>query len=465
MYKSKLLDVIQVLSANERRGLRKYFDVKFVNKNDAIYKLFQFIDTRKTITPLTVKKERVFSYFYENETYNDQHIRHLMWLCLEIVEEYLVFHSFREDRNRQNLQLLAVYSEKRLSKYALEVHEKIKNRNHQLQFRDSVYYREQLEAEQMLYQIATDNNRFAALNLQTIIDKIGAYAVVETLRWSCIALSHQRISGVSYKFPLLENYLLAIEDGQFADDIAIQLYYLIYKVSMQEDDRSFETLFHSLIHLEQHFTDTEIRDIFLLVINYCIRRMNVGQQKYARYAFDLYMHALDKKYLLEHQQLDRFTFKNIAFIAIKQLKEFQLAEDFIVKYQIYLAEEYREDTVHFTKATLYFEQKNYVKAMRILQQVEFSDMLWNLNAKNMLLKMYFETAEYDLMHSFLETYYRYLKRQKQIGYHKTRYLKVVAMFRKLYKSLGATTSERKKLKSILENDLQLPEKEWFLAQI
>lgn len=465
MYNSKLIDVFQSLSPDEKRKLRKYFQLHFVNKNDTVYQLFLFLDSRKNISPLTVKKERLHQYLYPDTPYNDQHIRHLMWLCVDKIEEFLIVHSFLTQKKTASIQLLSVYAEKGLHKYALETKEKLQSMNEVSSIRDSNFYRQQLDTEQQMYQIATENTRYTSLNIQQILNHLSDYTMAETLRWACIALSHQRISGVQYQMPLMSAYLSAIEKGHFQENTAVQLYFLIYKVSVNEEDETFEQLYAYLLKSEKHFSETENRDVFLLVINYCIRQMNVGKQLYARYAFDLYMHALQHRYLLENDKLVRFTFKNIAFIAIRQLKDFKVAAAFIDEYGHFLAEDYREETVLFCTATMYFEQKNYQKAMPILQRVDLSDVLWNMNARNMLLKMYFEEAEYDLFNTFLDSYYRYLKRQKEIGYHKPRYLSMIAAFKKLYRSIGATKAEKLKFRRAIEEDTQLPEKEWILMNL
>ncbi len=464
MLNSKLIDIYSTLSLEEKRHLRKWFDIHFVNKNDAVFKIFQFIDSRRSITTLTVKKSRAHEHLYPDKPYNDLHIRHLMWQCVETIEEFLVYYSFVQHRNNRQLQLLSVYRQKKLPLYAKEALNKINKQQELIPLHDSEYYLEQVQIEKQMYEIAIDNTRYATLNLQAVIDRIDDFSIAESLRWSCIALSHQRISGVAYQLHNIEHYLQQVEKGLYKDNPAIQIYYLIYKLSLQADDELFRQLYHAIFEYEVHFTETELKDIFLLSINYCIRAMNVGHQAYAQYAFDLFMHALDKKYLFNQQQIDRFTFKNIAFIAIKRLKDYTKAEHFIEHYKQYLPAEYKEHAVLFTMATLHFEQRQYKKAMRILQQVEFSDVLWNLNAKNMLLKMYFEEAEYEALLTFLTSYKIYLKRQKQIGYHQTRYLKVITLCKKLYNNIGAARSVKNKLLQAIEQDNELPEKDWFLSQ-
>ena len=465
MIDSKLIHLYKALSADEKRYLRKWMEFNFVHEKVSVCQLFLFLDSRRTITPLTVRKSRVFEAIFHGEEYDDLKMRHTMWRCVEVIEECLTVHSFMQQRNNRHLQLLSVYRQKKLPQYAREVLHKIQKQHEKQGWKDGDYYLEQLQMEKQLYEIASHNTRYTELNLQQVINRIDDYAVAETLRWACIALSHQRISGTTYQFRHLEHYLQRIEEGQYANHPAVQIYYLIYKLQIQSDDALFNRLYQSVFTFEDCFTDVELKDIFLLSINYCIRAMNVGQQQYARYAFDLYMHALHKKYLLEENQLDRFTFKNIAFIAIRRLKDFHRAEKFIATYGHFLADEYREDTVAFVNATLFFEQKQYKKAMRILQRIEFADVLWNLDAKNMLMKMYFEESDFEVLLHFLNSYTAYLKRQKKIGYHQTRYLKVIHLCKKLYNNIGAGKKQKAVLRELIENDSELPEKEWLLERV
>ena len=93
--------------------------------------------------------------------------------------------------------------------------------------------------------------------------------------------------------------------------------------------------------------------------------------------FDLYLHAIEKKYLIENNELSRFSFSNIVTNGIK-LKEYRKTIDFIDTYKHYIHLDYRENTIAFNLSKVWFAQKQYNKAMPALMQTEFKSFIENV---------------------------------------------------------------------------------------
>ena len=148
-----------------------------------------------------------------------------------------------------------------------------------------------------------------------------------------------------------------------------------------------------------------------------------------------------------------------------KLQDYIGIERFIATNGIFLNEANRENTISFNKARLYFTQKNYKKTMPLLLSIEFSDTLWNLASKFMLVKIYFETKEYEALIGLLNTFKVYLFRQKKIGYHKERYKNIIKFSEKLYATIEAPKAKKLKLKYEVEQATDLPDKEWFLEML
>lgn len=103
--------------------------------------------------------------------------------------------------------------------------------------------------------------------------------------------------------------------------------------------------------------------------------------------------------------------------------------------------------------------------MPILLSIEYSDTLWNLAAKFMLVKIYFETKEYEALVGLLNTFKVYLFRQKKIGYHKERYKNIIRFSEKLYAHIDVSNAKKLRLKNEIQEASDLPDKEWFLEML
>jgi hypothetical protein len=101
--------------------------------------------------------------------------------------------------------------------------------------------------------------------------------------------------------------------------------------------------------------------------------------------------------LLERGQISPWTFKNMVKLGLG-LQQYDWVENFVRNYSEKLEANKRTDAYHFNLADLFYHRKNYDEALIHLNQVEFSDIHYQLGAKVMLLKIYFET---DATEAFL----------------------------------------------------------------
>lgn len=461
MYHSKFIEIFEKLSKPERIGYRKWVQSPFANPREDVQRLVEFVLSKRAITPATVKRKEAFAYVFLGKAYNEPLLRYAMSYATQCLEEFLAYHNWKQESINPAIVLTQVYNHRNLNKLAAVQLETTLTLLNSSPLKDGQHYIQTLETEIEYYNLLSKNKRYENFNLQKISDTIHYYAISEILRYACIAQSFKQVSGTLTEFLLLENVLQLTANGFYKDEPAIQIYYLLYLLSTHPNDADFKKLYELVFTYETAFRENELKDIFLLTINYCIKQLNTGKQEYAKDAFTIYLHALDKKYLLENGELSRFTFKNIAFIGIKRLKDYKQTEIFIEKYNQYINADFRENTVLFTKATLYYAQKKYDKALRIFQQVEFADVLWNVDAKILIVKMLFEQKEFEAISIHLKSVKMYLYRQKNIGYFKTIHQKTIYFFELLYKSRESGKVKKNNILKLVAAEKDLVEKEWF----
>jgi len=221
----------------------------------------------------------------------------------------------------------------------------------------------------------------------------------------------------------------------------------------------------NLIHVHwKLLPPSEIRDIYLSAINYCIKRLNVGDRQYAREAFELFRSGLENEILLEEGILSSFSYKNITRLGMSLLEN-EWVEDFLEKYKSYLHPRERDNTWRYNLAFFYFQQQKYKPAMQLLLQVEFKDTLNNLEARRILLKCYFELGEYNALDSLLDSFSRYIYRQKEMGYHREIYLNFIRLIKKIIHSKMDDPKIVNQLQQEVEGTNQLVERKWLLEKL
>jgi hypothetical protein len=168
--------------------------------------------------------------------------------------------------------------------------------------------------------------------------------------------------------------------------------------------------------------------------------------------------------LTENNRISPTTYLNTVTSAIKA-GEFAWARKFVVDYKEMLPDGEKDNLSHFSEAKLFFEQKDYKNAMQLLVQVEYHNILINLNAKAMLLKMYYEQYEIDVLESLLDSMGTYMRRKKVIGYHKNIYNNLIQFTKKLIRINHYDKEKIAKLHKEIETAEPLPERQWLLKQL
>jgi hypothetical protein len=264
---------------------------------------------------------------------------------------------------------------------------------------------------------------------------------------------------------LLDKVLSYVSENELLHIPAIAIYYYIYQCSLYPEEESFfDQLKKSIQSSIELFPESEKRDIFLHAINYCIGKMNAGEQKYIREAFELYKEGIETNLLIENGILSRYTFLNVTRIGLR-LGEFDWTSHFIENYQGYLEKKHKDNIVDYSLAKLHFERGSYDEAMRLLVYADFNDILLQLNAKTMLIKIYFEKEEEDALESLLDSMRTYIQRKQVMGYHKSNYLNIIKFTKKILNLHPFQKEQIQKLRQEIEAISPLTEKEWLLAQL
>ena len=173
--------------------------------------------------------------------------------------------------------------------------------------------------------------------------------------------------------------------------------------------------------------------------NYCLIRINQGDQAFLDKLFELYQYQLERGLLLEEGVLSEWNYKNIVAAGIR-LRQFEWVRKFIEDYKDSLTPEFKDNAYRFNLASYHLAMEEHHEAMLLLREVEYSDLRYNLGAKTMLLQSYYELQEYEPLVSLTESFRQVLMRDKTMSEN----------FRKGYYNLFRFTRKAAYLRSRLE---------------
>ncbi|MFT5647925.1 MAG: hypothetical protein ACI976_002620 [Aureispira sp.] len=466
MYKSKLIKIYSNFNRSEKTLFKKWVNSPVHNQHKDVLLLFEFIFSKRGhFTALSITKEKAYQFIYA-ASYNDLRLRHLMSLAVTILEKFVRFLIQDSNDFLQQKNLIQFYKDRELNKFSQQQIQKAKSVQQDQLIKDGPYYHNQYELETAIFEQDGEDERVRTTNLQAIFDAYSTAFVIEILRHACTALTYQNLNKKNqFNIPFLPQVLEQIELGTYQEIISVQFYYYSYKSLTEPNQAShYQQLKKLLFEHYQALQSSEIKNIHVIALNFCIKQLNNGDEKYVQEVFDLFKYGLDYNILIKNNVLSRFTYKNIITAALR-LKEINWTSQFMEQYTPYLHTKYQKNYHHFASAKLLYTKGDYDKTMRLLLQVEYDDLFLNLDAKMILLKIYYEQGSTDALEALLHSFYIYLQRKEIMGYHQSNYKNNIKFTRKLLHLATYDKENLEKLRQQIEQASPLTEKFWLLQQI
>lgn len=460
-----LYELLLTLSKAELRSFGKFVRSPFFTHRLEMERMYACLARCRYRDTALPDKPALFKKTFPGRTYDDLLLRATMSDLRELMDEFLIWQKMRADEVRSKLALASEFRERNLAKRFHQTARKVQAQLENDKVRNAEYHRKALDCQVEMAQFQVRTTRTGELPLQAISDSLDTLYLAEKLRHACTQRSHQAVYKTAYGFGLLPAVLDEVEGGGYLEVPAIALYYFCYRFQTEQYSLPYFQKFRAeLQQSEQLFPDAELKNLYLLAINFCIRKLNEGNEPFIREGWELYREGLDKGFLLEHRRLSPFAFNNIAAFGIR-LGKFEEVETFIRQYRHFLEPAQQESFVSFNLARLEYARHNYHAAMRLLQTADFRDLVNNLIVKTMLLKIYYAIGEFDLLESHLDTFRIFIRRREVSDYHRRNYLNIITLTKKLMALTPGDKREKAALRQEIIATEVLTEREWLLAQL
>ncbi len=468
MQKSVLYQLFAGLDKSDRRAMKKYVRSVYFNKRQDVIDLYEYFNKKYEGKDSAFDKEVVFAAIYPNDKYDDKKMRYVMSFLLKNVEQYLLTKTKTADEIKNQMGLMTIYRNLNIEKGFLRAQANAEKLFEDSKIKGIDYYENSYKVELEKLNFKEGYQRLAPRNLQEVSDSLDLSYLAKKLKQSCLSLAHQNVYNIQYDTGLLELVLDYLEKQDWLkDNPAIALYFYFYRSETHENqDFYFKQLRLGLINDGHILPRDELKNLYLLAINYAIKRLNITETRdhFLLQAFQLYDSCLDKKILIENGYLGRFTFMNIAKIAFG-LNKYDWIESFLADYSGLLRKKYRKQFVSSIQSLLHYHKKEYDKAMKLLHATEFDDLYLTLDSKALQLRIYYELNEFDVLSSFVISFQRFLERKKTLGYVRENYKNLIRFTRKMLESNLYDKEVRQKLLEEVKKTKALAESNWLKEMI
>jgi hypothetical protein len=471
----KLAAIIASFTVFELNRFRKYVASPFFNEKEAVLRLLDALLPyfKQKNTPIlwddAAVKQKLWAAAHgqtdvNEPAYNDTQFRRLCSDLNKLAEGFLAQTALENNVfAAQNYALRGAYS-RNLPKHFRAIAAAQREQAAQARVRDADFYLQQYIFENTADAwLVRDMRRTAQTNVEAATRQLDLFYLAKRLRAYCDMLNYQTVLKLNLETAGLAEIQKLVQQLNYATEPLIHIYSLtLLTLTDFENTAHYSDLLAALAQHSGIITAAERREIYTFAMNYCIRKINLGDTDFYQKLFDLYQYVLQYGYILDNDELPPWDYKNIITLGLR-LQAYAWTEDFIAQYNDRLPLNFRANAKVYNLAKLAFAKQNFTKVITLLQNVIYQDVFYNLDSKALLIKTYYELDELEAIDALLESFRIYLVREKTVSETtRQQFLNFIRFTRKL--CAAPTKKQAATIRQQLDATPDVADKRWLLAK-
>lgn len=471
MFSDKLISLLLAFSKVEMTRLHKFLQSPYFNEQKDVIKLFDLVNqVLRKGDPAAgqLEKEKVWAALYPKRCLDDAHLRRLASDLTQLALEFMVQEARRQDPLGEALELQKVLDKPELKKHLNGTERQIAHLLETAPGKSSAHYLAHFQSHWRVFSRASKVMATTAYmeNLVSADQHLEYFYVVQKLKIYIAWLSYRNFRSTEQELLLIHGFWEHLRHERFANIPLVAVYQRVVACLTEPNDEThFQSLLSNLVENGGQLTREDLRECYHIAQNYCAIKINQGQNEYYREMFAIFQKTIENKLLLEDNRLSESLYKNIITVGLR-VKEFEWVEQFIEQHSAFLPSNIRENARTFNLANLYSHRKQHVKVIELLRNVEYSDVVYALSAKLILVRTYYETDEAIALDSLIDSFRIFLRRNKVISKNQKReynnFLHIVKRLTAM--SLSDQAALAKLRQRVTETSSAMPKK-WLLEKI
>lgn len=466
MKHSILLKNIAALPARDRKLFQKWLASPLFNQREDLPLLFEYIHKYLEKKPEWLFKEKVWPVIYPQTPYQEAKMNLIMSLLLQQLRDFLAWQAWQNDQPVPQLYRCKAMRRAGLEQEFERAWQEAQTALLESPYRDERFYQlsHQLNIEK--FDHLSLNNRVVELPFAEMAEHRQAAYLLGQLRLQCSTAVFQNVSRqtVAETAPPLDEP--DVQHPALQKEPGIRLYSCL--LAALRDPQNEAAFFEAKALIHEHwplFREAERREQYLIALNFCIRKINSGQNQFMTQAFELYRSGLENKALFENGILSQFTYKNATTAGI-MAGHSAWVRQFLEDYKPFLHPRERHQAYVYNLAVYYFRLRHYDEAMTLLRDTNLGDdSLTNLDARSMLVRIYYERGYTEALESLLDSFSAYLRRRTDIGYHKANFENLIRFVRQMLRRFPLTAAVKARIREEAMATQQLAERRWLMQQL
>lgn len=412
MHQNKTFFVLESFSKKEMTRFFEFCHAPYHNKHKGVQVLVTYLaKCYPHFTEKNCAKAKLRKLF---PNIKDSELALILTYTRRVLYDFLAIEGFRKDSAAHSIFLL---KELRWNKINHLYEKELKKAKQKLPMEATgntgllqAHYRLSSEADIYFRSISKRKDDSSLQTKQRFLDY---FFIAEKLKDAIEMHLREQILQVEFSQRMLFSALKEVEENweEYLKVPLITIYYQLYQLVTKAEESFYFDLILSLRESSLQLPKMELAYIYNILQNFCISQINTHNKKFLLELFKLYQSELELDLLLDDGVLIEWHYKNIVTTALR-LNEIEWTEKFIEDYKHKLSPAAFENAYYFNLATLYHAKGAYDKVLDLLTHVEYNDLRYNLGAKALLLRTYYELGETTSLISLSVAFKQFLKRNK-----------------------------------------------------
>ncbi|MEY4926706.1 MAG: hypothetical protein RI894_1142 [Bacteroidota bacterium] len=466
--KTRLWAVLSAIPQKDQKQVQRFVkgDSKAENSEIGVllYTLFRYINAQKCPS-----RPKLWAKIAHEEPYNAVKLRRTCSDLLHRVENWLILQQLDSQVWEREKLLCSYFTKESSAKLGLFYQNATILAKKKYIYRNVTYYYEVLLEDEMnlALQLMVDTPIF---DLQTVDNNLTVAFVLGKLKNSVFAYWGTLAGGKALEDILLKSIIPHIPDNEVLKaNPSIQLYYHLYLLFVENKVEYFDVVKTELKAITFLHRD-ELSDIYSMLENY----INMGiQRKIFTYSnlTAWYVQSDNQAVFTDDKGVIASTRLQGCINAHLFTAQYDKALYFLKKYKNNIVEDEREDLYNLNLGHIYFYQKKYKQALRLIATISPKRPISYLLAQRILLKTYFLEKEHDVIETALDNFQHYLYTTKRTipEHNRLGNLYFVKTLRRIEKAQSLNRPARqpliKKIREVVEGPNFVSERVWLAEQL
>ncbi|MEM9922129.1 MAG: hypothetical protein AAF990_28755, partial [Bacteroidota bacterium] len=269
MQKTQVFALLLTLTAKEVREIRKFLRSPFFNQREDVVALFDFLMANIQKGKYDLPKEKVFKKVYRHLPFEEQAFRQLLSWLQQLIEKYLTQQAFFEDPLEAKIRLAAVFRDRDLPRHFQKAVRDAERRLDGIPYRNADYYQRRYDLEHEKY-VAASIQRTTSRNFQSIADNLDLAHILKKLQQVCLIVAHQTVYRADHELGMFKEILSYIDQKGLTENPTVDTYLNCYRALTNPEREDYFFRFRNLlVQNADRFSLDELRNLYLLAINFC----------------------------------------------------------------------------------------------------------------------------------------------------------------------------------------------------